>query len=125
MDVKDPILHGVWCNNLDSFVAASDKNTLIIDLEGRSPPLVKFAAYFDAEGVGELLVDGLIKFDRIERSLVFGFLCREDGVLFQVLEFREVHVVVVFVFYLDRVQREDWDVVAVTVNDSFRGGIQS
>ena len=76
MDVKNPILHGVGCNDLDSFVNSSDKNSLIIDLEGRSPPLVKFAVYLDAERVGELLVDDLIKFDRIERSLVFGFLCR-------------------------------------------------
>ena len=76
MDLKDPILHGVGCNDLDSFVAAPDKNSLIIDLEGRPPPLVKFKAYFDAEGVGELIVDDLIKFDRIERSLVFGFFCR-------------------------------------------------
>ena len=76
MDVKDLILHGVGCNDLYSFVTASEKNSLVVDLEGRSPSLVKFAAYFDAEGVGALLVDHLIKFGRIDRSIVFGFLCQ-------------------------------------------------
>ena len=92
MDIKDPILHGVGCNDLDSFVTASDKNYFFVDLEGRSYPLVKFAAYFDAEGVGELLMDHLVKFDRIELSLIPGFVFRQYGVLLRVLEFREVHV---------------------------------
>ena len=68
--MKDPILHGMGRNDLDSFVAGSEKNSFVVDLEGRSPPLVKFASYFDAEAVGGFLVDDLINFDRIERSLV-------------------------------------------------------
>ena len=62
MDVKDPILHGMGRNNLESFVTASDKNFFVVNREGLSSPIVKFATYFDAEGVGELLMDHLIKF---------------------------------------------------------------
>ena len=125
MDVKDPILHGMWRNNLDSFVTASDKNSFVVYFEGRSIPLIKFAAYFDAEGVGELLMDDLIKFDRIELIVILYFVCRQYGVLFRLLGFHEVHVVVGFVFHLYPVQIEDWDVVAVIMHDCFRRGIES
>ena len=80
MDVKDPILHGIGRNNLKSFVTVLDKNYFVVDLEGRSS-LVKLAVYFDAEGVSELLMDHLVKFDRIELSVILGFACRKYGCL--------------------------------------------
>ena len=56
MDVKDPILHGMRGNNLDSFVAASENNSFVVDLEGQPPSLSFWRTLTQKGSVGGLWI---------------------------------------------------------------------
>ena len=71
MDLEDLLPERLWCDYLLSFVASSYEDSVIVDVECRSPPLVKHSAYACAEFIVELFLEYLFGFDRIK---LLGFL---------------------------------------------------